>query len=194
MLRHWRILTILIHGSDGDQPKTGFQVRWPAYADTELGDDNAPDRFCNDIDFGLREESDPNVINFFDVAPTKRAEAAAAKIFSPPVSRKRRQVKRTDWAAKELVLSDSEGHSAKRLCNSETSMGPDFAHLTEKLFCDMGSKTLYKFCEKSNESKTCFDAEKQVLRVAPRGGSRIKVPAQTYERVRDWTINRNSTN
>ncbi|KAK1145528.1 hypothetical protein N8T08_004086 [Aspergillus melleus] len=136
---------------DGDQPKTGFQVRWPAFSKDEFSeDDTDPARLCNDIDFGLRDEEDPNSINYR--VQKKRSNKL----------RVRQPRRRPQWADSEIVISDAKQHSAKRLCQSDTSMGPDFAHTGEALFCDMEAKMLYAFCT-GNDSETCFDLDSQTL-------------------------------
>lgn len=136
---------------DGDQPNTGFQVRWPAFSKDEFKeDDTDPARLCNDIDFGLRTEDDPNSITYRTTK--KRSEKL----------RVRQPVRRPAWANSEIVISDAKGHSAKRLCQSDSSMGPDFAHTGEELFCDMDTKTLYAFCS-GHDTETCFDLDSQTL-------------------------------
>lgn len=155
--------------ANGDQPSTGFQVRWPAYSGTNFSEGvTDPTTFCNNIDFGTRTERDPNSINYY-------------------VKKRSTVMKRVAWVAQELVISDTASHSAKALCESETSMGPDFVHTGEKLFCDMGSKILYDFCSASSTT-TCYDADKQVL-ITPGAGTRRAAAAPAYERVRDWRAN-----
>lgn len=158
---------------DGDAPKTGFQVRWPAFSKDEQDDsDTDPARMCNDINFGLREEDDPSTINYY-----------VKKKRDLPV--RRRSNARPEWTKSELVISDSKHHSAKRLCESDTSMGPDFAHTGENLFCDMEAKVLYAFC---TDGKTdCFDLESQSISTAEVGTMSLTTTRQSsYSRVRDW--------
>ncbi|KAH8690713.1 hypothetical protein BGW36DRAFT_306760 [Talaromyces proteolyticus] len=156
--------------ANGDQPNTGFQVRWPSYAGVKFNESSKdPGKFCNGIDFGLRTEKDPSSITYY-TNPTKRETPSTPK--------------RVSWAASRLVVSDSASHSAKRLCESETSMGPDFAHIDEQLFCDMGTKTLYSFC--NNGKKTdCFNMDTQKLATAQ--GTRISASTRSpYSTVVDW--------
>ncbi|KAJ5163582.1 uncharacterized protein N7500_005412 [Penicillium coprophilum] len=158
---------------NGDQPKTGFQVRWPAFSKDEQDEhDTNPQRMCNDINFGLREEDDPNTINY--IVKRKRDGPMRA----------RQALSRPAWAASELVISDSKSHSAKRLCESDTSMGPDFAHTGEAAFCDMGSKVLYAFCTEDGQTD-CFDFDSQSVST----GTATRDTAGgvgTYSSVRDW--------
>ncbi|KAI9701956.1 MAG: hypothetical protein M1836_001300 [Candelina mexicana] len=61
-----------------------------------------------------------------------------------------------------LVISDHEQHSAQELCESPSSLGPDFVSTEESLFCDMSSKTIWHLC--STIIKTmCFDLQAQKL-------------------------------
>lgn len=158
---------------NGDQPKTGFQVRWPAYSGTNFDSGNTdPQTFCNNIDFGLRDESDPNTINFWTSSKKEKRTPGTLR-------------RRASWAAQQLVLSDSKWHSAKKLCESETSMGPDFVHESEGLFCDMGTKTLYDICSDKTEG-ACFDVDTQTLSTNKAGTSRIAAVGSGYQTVRDW--------
>ncbi|EGD95284.1 hypothetical protein TESG_02773 [Trichophyton tonsurans CBS 112818] len=168
---------------NGDQPKTGFQVRWPAYSEDQFEKNSKdPKRLCNNIDFGLREEPDPNSINY--IPKKKRDEHARAR---------RSTIRRPGWASSELVISDSKHHSAKRLCMSDTSMGPDFAHTEEGLFCDMDAKVLYAFCADIEEKSACFDLKRQKI-VTHEEETRVNAtstnhgPAR-YSRIRDWRTN-----
>ncbi|KAB8236265.1 uncharacterized protein BDW43DRAFT_308529 [Aspergillus alliaceus] len=68
--------------ADGDQPSTGK---------------------CNGIDFGVRDEEDPNTIKYY--VKNKR---------DAPV-RARQQKRRPAWADSDLIISDSKHHSAKSL-------------------------------------------------------------------------------
>ena len=56
----------------------------------------------------------------------------------------------------KLILSSSKHHSAKMLCESPTSVGPDFVSLDEQLFCDMHLKKTWQLCGAGNATG-CFD-------------------------------------
>ncbi|KAE8387863.1 hypothetical protein BDV23DRAFT_174285 [Aspergillus alliaceus] len=105
---------------------------------------------CFWINADVRDEEDPNTIKYY--VKNKR---------DAPV-RARQQKRRPAWADSDLVISDSKHHSAKSLGESGTSLGPDFAHAGESLFCDMDSKTLYAFCSE-NGFKACFDFGSQTV-------------------------------
>ncbi|KAF4124722.1 hypothetical protein GMORB2_5388 [Geosmithia morbida] len=136
---------------NGDQPKTGFQVYWPSYSGTEFDESNTdPNTFCNGVDFGIRDEPDPNTVTFWTKKQRKSTQSMA------------RSRRRAAWTSSALVLSDTASHSAKELCQSDTSMGPDFVHTTEGLFCDMGSKTLFDICRQDKKTN-CFDLDSNSL-------------------------------
>lgn len=177
--------------ANGDQPQTGFQVRWPAFAGLKIDEDHSPEKFCNGVDFGLRDERDPHTIRYWKQKPDETPLLGGKQGSTSPFKgeKRKRKLKRAAWASREIVLGDAESHSAKRLCESETSIGPDFANTAEGLFCDMGSHTLYPFCEK-RVTADCFDIEFRRLSFAARGGARLEATSKTYERVRDWRFNK----
>ncbi|KAL4916770.1 hypothetical protein BDW62DRAFT_211739 [Aspergillus aurantiobrunneus] len=166
--------------ADGDQPNTGFQVRWPRYASTEFDEGNTdPASMCNDIDFGLRTEEDPDNINFW----TKKRDLNHRRM------RARRNT-RIPWAAQQLVISESKHHSATKLCESESSMGPDFVHVGENFFCDMENKIKYPLCGghggNSTVDEACFELESEnLLQPGAQRGAHIK-RTSPYAKVRDW--------
>ncbi|KAL3476680.1 hypothetical protein BJX99DRAFT_246700 [Aspergillus californicus] len=162
---------------NGDQPQTGFQVQWPRYSSNEYDEGNTdPSQVCNDIDFGLRSESDPSTINFWTSSKHRRDQKERRM--------RSRLGRRAEWTASELVLSDSTWHSATDLCDSETSMGPDFVHTSEGIFCDMGAKVKYPFCDAETTS-ACFDLDQQ--RVIGNSTLQGRDDATSpYTKVRDW--------
>ncbi|KAL9616774.1 MAG: hypothetical protein Q9160_008399 [Pyrenula sp. 1 TL-2023] len=86
-----------------------------------------------------------------------------------------------------LVISDHSGHSARELCQSQTSVGPDFYHETERLYCDMCTKTLYGICGDKVE-QGCWDQETQKIR--PKKGVRARGEEvgveKMYRATLDW--------
>ncbi|KAL4803347.1 hypothetical protein BDV18DRAFT_162912 [Aspergillus unguis] len=165
---------------NGDQPNTGFQVRWPRYGADQFDDGTTdPAAFCNDIDFGLRTEDDPSYINFWTSSKKRDVNERRARARTD-------RAKRAPWTVDELVISEDNNHSATRLCSSATSMGPDFVHLGENLFCDMDSKTSYPLCGGNTNgtatSQSCFDLDSKTLYT----GGHVK-RENPYARVRDWT-------
>ena len=66
----------------------------------------------------------------------------------------------------KLILSDSKHHSAKMLCESLTSVGPDFVSLDEHLFCDMHIKKIWPLCGAGNTTG-CFDQKSYKVVAGP---------------------------
>jgi hypothetical protein len=59
-----------------------------------------------------------------------------------------------------VVVSKIESHSAKEVCESESSAGPDFVSTVEGVFCDTAAKEWWYLCS-SKISTGCFDLETQ---------------------------------
>ena len=93
-------------------------------------------------------------------------------------------MKRSAAMASQLVVSKDTQHSAKELCESDTSHGPDFVSVPEKLFCDMGTKTLWLFCEDDEDQKPCFDPDTKQLRGLGLVGRDTE--GLGYKRVTEW--------
>ena len=86
----------------------------------------------------------------------------------------------------EVVISSLKGNDVFDLCNSDTSLGPDFASLPNNMFCDMSTKTLWPLCG-DPATEDCFDVDEKEMKWASgelkkRDGSEAKV----YRRVRTW--------
>jgi hypothetical protein len=81
----------------------------------------------------------------------------------PPNKRKRRSqiLKRHHFPGK-LVTSAQAGHSARELCESGNSLGPDFVSQHEGLFCDMSEKELWPLCD-ADHTTGCFDTQNNTM-------------------------------
>lgn len=67
-----------------------------------------------------------------------------------------------------LIISNIDTHSAKELCESHTSMGPDFVSTVEGVFCDMEVKEWWYLCS-ATLTTGCFDLSSQTMKgKAPR--------------------------
>ena len=66
----------------------------------------------------------------------------------------------------KLILSESKHHSAKMLCESLTSVGPDFVSLDEQLFCDMQVKKIWPLCG-AGKTTGCFDQKSYKVVAGP---------------------------
>ncbi|KAL8865488.1 MAG: hypothetical protein Q9174_006859 [Haloplaca sp. 1 TL-2023] len=107
-------------------------------------------------------------------------------------------------------MSTHEGHSAKELCEHDTSAGPDFVSMKEGLFCDMSEKKLWPLCdgvggkegqgngdiqaisdnnEKREEpaaSVSCFDTKTKTMRGAGPHRRDESIPVKQYENAEMW--------
>ena len=89
-----------------------------------------------------------------------------------------------------LVLSSYTWHSARELCESSTSKGPDFVSITEGLHCDMTTRQVSAVCSNSTISN-CFDMKvKQMsyggMRIRGDSLARSDVTPKTYHATHQW--------
>ncbi|THV53290.1 hypothetical protein BGAL_0054g00010 [Botrytis galanthina] len=90
-----------------------------------------------------------------------------------------------------LITSKHTGHSAKELCASDTSVGPDFVSYQERVYCDMENKLAYPLCFSDHRNSTtvevCFDIEIKIL-VDPKpiNAREKSLPNKKYHIVEDW--------
>lgn len=89
---------------------------------------------------------------------------------------------RTNPHYNRLIVDDYQDHTAKDLCESPTSWGPDFVNVIEGLFCHMTDKTLWPVCN-SELVNDCFSVDSRML---VRKGVRARSP---YTDVLDWREN-----
>lgn len=82
-----------------------------------------------------------------------------------------------------LVMSKSAQHSAEGLCQSDTSVGPDFVNVADGTFCRMSDKTLFSVCDGAKTVDNCFNTDLQQLVV---NGAVTRDKA--YSSVLDWTL------
>ena len=87
---------------------------------------------------------------------------------APPPRVVRRQ--KSSLFGNKLVVSESIHHSAKELCESAGSVGPDFVSLAEQLFCDMDTRKTWPLCG-TNKTVHCFDRTSQTIKVGNGTGS-----------------------
>ncbi|KAK5941092.1 hypothetical protein PMZ80_006369 [Knufia obscura] len=71
--------------------------------------------------------------------------------------------KRQEVHADRLVVSKIKQHSAIEVCNSQSSLGPDFLSMSEMMFCDMSEKTLWPVCVDETASY-CFNMDTQTVK------------------------------
>lgn len=70
-----------------------------------------------------------------------------------------------------VVISEHAAHGAVELCESESSRGPSFVSMEEKVYCDMSTKTRYPLCS-STVTSVCFDVDTKQLLGKPRRHAR----------------------
>ncbi|KAK0622390.1 hypothetical protein B0T14DRAFT_552848 [Immersiella caudata] len=103
---------------------------------------------------------------------------------------------------RRLVISEFEGHSAKDVCESGSSWGPDMAVVPEGLFCDMCTRKVYPICGAKKKKQApgefgilggqlCFDLKVKELRVQGKIASRQVLESEgvkmkEYEVVKEW--------
>ncbi|KAK0113923.1 hypothetical protein ONS96_014772 [Cadophora gregata f. sp. sojae] len=95
---------------------------------------------------------------------------------------------RPEWMESRLVVSNITQHSAKDLCTSATSWGPDFVSESEGLFCDMGTKTLLPLCG-GQDVDGCVDVdevEKKVKKRTVVARREVQVDHKTYGKAVVW--------
>jgi hypothetical protein len=68
--------------------------------------------------------------------------------------------KHLEWLHGTLNMDEA---SAQELCMSKTSYGPDWYSHTERMFCDMTTKTLLRRCQ-HDEDSDCFDPQLYTVR------------------------------
>ncbi|KAF1965082.1 hypothetical protein BU23DRAFT_561413 [Bimuria novae-zelandiae CBS 107.79] len=87
----------------------------------------------------------------------------------------------------KLIKSEMQSHSAMELCESSTSVGPDFVSMVEKVFCDMERKKVWRLCS-SEQDVNCFDAEKNVMRGGKVNSRRDDTTGERIVRKRYHTV------
>ncbi|KAH8776233.1 hypothetical protein BGZ57DRAFT_364443 [Hyaloscypha finlandica] len=92
----------------------------------------------------------------------------------------------------QIVVSDYDTHSATELCDSATSVGPDFVSTKENFFCDMCTHELWPLCSPTI-NQGCFDITSMTMKAgtsSSRGGSlgRREVPMRKYKRTIEWNM------
>lgn len=176
-----------------DAPWSALKVHLPSFATEKT---HAKNWYCKDhpsvmqfhnkgdplyrwsVDTKTRELT--NGTEFFDEFTGELSEQA----FEPPEKKRSLPLKRSAAMASQIVVSKDAQHSAKELCESATSHGPDFVSVPEKLFCDMGTKTLWLFCENDEDEKPCFDLDTKLIRGANIVGR--DTASVGYARVTEW--------
>ncbi|EEP78502.1 predicted protein [Uncinocarpus reesii 1704] len=100
--------------------------------------------------------------------------------------------RRSKFMRDVLVVSGWPQHKAEELCKSETSVGPDFASLSDKLFCDMEHKELWPLCTNGTITNACFDVSTKTMRGGGIGARDLisgrAIPEKSYSKIRVETM------
>lgn len=108
-----------------------------------------------------------------------------APVDGTPAKLKRDTSVRPKRMTDQLIVSSFEQHSAKELCNSETSWGPDFID-SHGQYCDMGTKTLENMCQDGNFLDCVALVDGIVHKRAVVAGREVHINKKTYEKVVHW--------
>lgn len=90
----------------------------------------------------------------------------------------------------QLNKSNDPQHDPKLLCESNSSLGPDFANDEHQVFCDMDTHTLYPYCTAAKPNN-CFDNKNNKI-VGGRKNSRRhdvtgeRIIQKRYTKVTQW--------
>lgn len=131
--------------------------------------------------------------NHVDLDPEKVLVPGKAQGKQPPENKKdrhkRAQLAKRNTFPGKLVTSVQPAHSAKELCESDMSFGPDFVSYHEGLFCDMSEKQLWPVCQEASETD-CFDNDTRTMRAPSLSGRDVQsgapVPTKDYHSIEDW--------
>jgi hypothetical protein len=90
----------------------------------------------------------------------------------------------------QLNKSGSAQHSAKELCESKTSFGPDFVNVEEGYFCDMDAKRAWPLCNEVT-TNNCFDNAANRMVGGKKNSRRDDVTGERiihkrYDKVSQW--------
>lgn len=105
-----------------------------------------------------------------------------------------RVLQKRNLAPEHLVISHSENHSAKMLCEHPTSLGMDFVSVQESIYCDMESREWWYLCSPAL-LEGCFDFDKKKMRGNAPGHHGLDardrmtgrdIPAKDYTTVEMW--------
>lgn len=125
---------------------------------------------------------------------SKKQKNAATPERHPPVHERqleKRAEEPHNWCKEnQLVVSEHSAHSAREVCESSSSWGPDFVSVVEGVYCDMCKREVYPLCGGDNvgENRVCFDLGKRQLAGVKRWWKRDATigPVKKWDSVRVW--------
>ncbi|KAF2498571.1 hypothetical protein BU16DRAFT_579673 [Lophium mytilinum] len=166
---------------------------------TEIMSDISPPFFIPNLNYDVDgSDADPKAVfvpgidktdyKGVEVSANGQAFRPVRMPFPPPAPKKVKRdgkivYRRSEVFKSTLISSPYEEHSARQLCKSESSFGPDVVSEKEGLFCDMDEKKLWPLCSEKVKV-ACFDTNTNSMR----GGSakREPVPLKSYGTVKKW--------
>ncbi|KAK7429152.1 hypothetical protein QQZ08_004367 [Neonectria magnoliae] len=153
-------------------------ITWPdgneyAWEPNTVPEGKDQDYFCySGPPFKWRTDKDPNGITHWTINNgSKHKRSATAQAYGPSKKPRlpRRHLNARDETVttgprfdEQLVMDNSSDHATTQLCESETSVGPDFLNIADGLFCRMSDKTLWPICDDAT-TDGCFSLEEQQL-------------------------------
>lgn len=116
----------------------------------------------------------------------KRSEESKKRKVKPRMN----DLQTQSCAENHVVISSLDQHTATELCQSATSIGPDFVSTKENLYCDMCKHELWPVCS-TTITAACFDLSSNTVLagtgVQGRNESRGReVPSKSYDKVTNW--------
>ncbi|RYP08225.1 hypothetical protein DL764_002040 [Monosporascus ibericus] len=150
--------------ANNDTPQTGFQVHWPEFSKEVAGYPEDASEQADMIDHLCNAGPPFKMHNYPDTDPTSitawvldslHSDDATATSYAPskhPVSARfqgnRRHPRSNETyhsgpSFRNFVIDDNVEHTGRELCESPTSLGPDYMNIAEGTFCRMSDKTLW---------------------------------------------------
>ncbi|SPO06518.1 uncharacterized protein DNG_09208 [Cephalotrichum gorgonifer] len=138
------------------------------------------------------KEFDTSLIFGRDVGNSTAAAAATANPQDAPSRGGGRRPRKTKQWRKpgQLIKSKADYHSARELCESPYSFGPDMVNLHEGIYCDMTNKQMWDVC-KDDSQRSCFDIETSRMRLGGGNSRRDEssgrlIPRKIYDEIKEW--------
>lgn len=162
--------------ADGDLPTTAFQVHWPEFDGDSASQQNL-DYYCREkppVEYYTSD--DPSTVwvwsqtaRIFDTEDGN-SSLTATKISVPSeesadkIASGKKRIARRFENDPRIIKSYYAKHKASELCDqTKNAAGQSFVSYAERLFCYMPSKTLYPFCDDSEDGPCWSDEENRVI-------------------------------
>jgi hypothetical protein len=122
-------------------------------------------------------------VSLVSIKQTKTKESQPTPAASPPRIKGRQAASKVDKCVNQLTVSEHVSHknSARSLCESASSWGPDFVSLVGKQFCDMCTRRVWDLCDE-DKSDECFHMDTRSLRSKNLKRGEVKM----YTMVDEW--------